>query len=204
VSDKSWDADAELGSGRTLDLGDASLRVPETRPAEPEVPAVPAPPRRRRPSVPLGWIVTLVVLFALVGPLFGIVTAIITAFDDISESIESIESIESTDEISRDSENLAFLSTLDAAVSGTEEALPQCFFDEAASDLCSSTYTALADLLDATFATPDCSGYRDYWINSLRAAAGGDSTALQALYDNDDTAFPAGYAEARSRCVNGQ
>jgi hypothetical protein len=205
MSDKPWDADAELGTGRTLDFGDKpedlgepSLKLPESPEFSAEAP-VPAEQRRREgPRIRLSWIIWLVILTALAGPLFGVVVSLITAIDDISDAVDSFED---TKEIPTATENFGFLRTLDAAVSGTANALPQCFFDEASSLACTSTYDALANLVDSTSVTIDCSGYRAFWVNSLRRAGDGDSANLQALYNDDAPAFPAGYAEARVRCV---
>ena len=201
MSDKPWDADAELGSGRTLDfggkpddLGGSTLKLPETPVEVAAEPPAPAEPTRRGPTIRPNWIILLVVLAALAGPLFGVVVAIITAFDDISDSIESFES---TDDFPTATENLAFLQTLDAAVSGTASALPQCFFDEAASDLCTSTYGALADLVTSTSVTAVCSDYRAHWVDSLRGAAGGNADNLQALYNDESGAYPPASTEKK-------
>ena len=207
MSDKPWDADAELGSGRTLDfggkaedLGGSTLQLPDRTP---EVAAEAAPPAERRrhgPSVRPSWIIWVVILFALAGPLFGVVAAIITAIDDISESSEFFD--ESSD-LPTASENIGFLRTLDASVTGTAQSLPQCFFDEAATDLCTSTYAALSDLISSTSATADCSGFRAFWIDALNSAAEGRSLDLEAIYSDNSPTFPPGYADARTRCLGG-
>jgi hypothetical protein len=207
MSDKPWDADAELGTGRTLDfggsaenLGDPSFEMPD-RPAEatPEPPAPAEPPTARRSNVRLPWIIALVVVTALAGPLFGVVIGIITAFDDVSDAIESFEDVS---EVPTASENIAFLRTLDASVSGTANSLPQCFFDEASSGLCTSTYGALADLIESTSVTIECSGYRGHWVQALNRAARGQPGDLEAIYNEDSASFPLGYAEARASCLS--
>ncbi|HEX5939202.1 MAG TPA: hypothetical protein VFZ12_02490 [Dehalococcoidia bacterium] len=228
MSDKSWDADADIGSGRldfggkVEDLGDQTPRLPDSQ-ADPDSSTVPESQQdpdswtvpeaesttgeipagsseSRRVAFRLPWVVLVVVLATFAWPIIAIVTALISAIDDISDPAQYFET--DTVEVTPNA-NFGFLRTLDAAMSGAAGSLPQCFFAEASSQTCTSTYDALASLVDSTSTTIECSGYRAFWVNSLRQAGDGNSANLEALYSDDAGAYPFGYAEARTRCVGG-
>ncbi|MEX2238588.1 MAG: hypothetical protein WEB00_13755 [Dehalococcoidia bacterium] len=202
LSEKSWDADADLGGGKTLDLpeGPPDFEEPpepefEPEPAPDEAPAPPAPVQRGCSVRP---IITLVVLGLFLLPFGAVGLAVCSVATEIDNAIDSAEQAPG---VSNSNQDEVFTDVLDTAFSSMERSLPQCFFVQATTQFCRSNFEALVPIIEPFETSNNCAAYQAFYVDALRQAADGKPNALRILRDQDRRNYPLGYQNSQDRCL---
>jgi hypothetical protein len=227
VSDKSWNADADLGKGdvnfdqeKPTDYRDIAYEAPApvTPTAEPPTYTPPtfesAPtPTTKEPTysspTPIvikaprvgmgcGWLVALIIIGSVLLPMIGAGVAVWDAVDEVGDSFDPVDTtFEDTADARRDS---SFRFSVTAAVTSVRSSLPECFFAEASSPTCTAAFVGLGDFIRNQNPSASCSAYQATYADAFEQAAEGGFGSLQAIVERDAANYPFGFAEARSRC----